>query len=49
MPEQLAALIAFQQEHRRGGEMESSVEPDKVRMACSCGAERPIDEPSKDK
>jgi hypothetical protein len=51
MPELLAALDAFLQEHRRCGELEARAEPALVWMACDCGAEfvRLLDEPSKDK
>jgi hypothetical protein len=51
MPEVLAALDAFLQEHRRCGDLEAGVEPALVWMACDCGAElmRVLDEPSKDK
>jgi hypothetical protein len=51
MPEVLAALDAFLQEHRRSGDLEAGVEPALVWMACDCGAElvRVLDEPSKDK
>ena len=51
MPELLAALDAFLQEHRRCGDLDAAVEPERVWMACDCGAEfvRPLDKPSKDK
>ncbi len=51
MPELLAALDAFLQEHRRCGELEAGVEPALVWMAYDCGAElaRQLREPSKDK
>ena len=51
MPELLAALDAFLQEHRRCGDLGAGVEPALVWMACDCGAElvRPLDEPSKDR
>ena len=50
MPEVLAALDAFSQEHRRG-DLDAAVEPALVWMACDSGAEpvRPLDEPSKEK
>ena len=38
MPELLAALDAFLQEHRRCGELESDVEGGRVWMTCDCGA-----------
>lgn len=38
MPELLAALEAFVQEHRRCGELDGGVEDDQVWMACACGA-----------
>ena len=49
MPELLAALDAFVQEHRRCGELDAGVQPDLVWMTCECGAElsRPLDQPSK--
>ena len=48
MPELLASLDAFLQEHRRCGELDARVEPALVWMTCDCGAElvRPLDEPS---
>jgi hypothetical protein len=51
MPELLAALGAFLQEHRRCGDLDAAVEPDRVWMTCDCGAEllRLLDEPSKAK
>jgi hypothetical protein len=51
MPEVLAALDAFLQENRHCGDLDAGVEPDRVWMACDCGAElvRPLDKPSKDK
>jgi len=44
MPELLAAIDAFVQEHRRCGELEGGVERELVWMACSCGGNlgRPI-------
>jgi hypothetical protein len=39
MPELLAALDAFLQEHRRCGELNAGVEPAHVWMICECGAE----------
>ena len=49
MPELLAALDAFLQEHRRCGDLDAGIEPALVWMACDCGAElvRALDEPSK--
>jgi hypothetical protein len=49
MPELLAALDAFLQEHRRCGELDAGLEPERVWMVCDCGAvlSRPL-EPSKD-
>ncbi len=46
MPELLAALDAFLQEHRRCGEPESGVEEERAWMACECGADivHPIEE-----
>jgi hypothetical protein len=38
MPELLAALDAFLQEHRRCGDLEAGVEGGRVWMACECGA-----------
>jgi hypothetical protein len=38
MPELLVALDAFIQEHRRRGELDSSVDGNRVWMACDCGA-----------
>jgi hypothetical protein len=38
MPELLAALDAFLQEHRRCGELEAGVEEERVWMTCDCGA-----------
>ena len=38
MPDLLAALDAFLQEHRRCGELEGGVEGERVWMACDCGA-----------
>jgi hypothetical protein len=51
MPELLAALDTFLQEHRCCGDLDAGVEPALVWMACDCGAElvRPLDEPSKDR
>jgi hypothetical protein len=50
MPELLAALDAFLQEHRRCGELDAGVEPVHVWMICECGAElwRTLEERSKD-
>lgn len=39
MPELVAALDAFLQEHRRCGELDGGVEGEVVWMACECGAE----------
>jgi hypothetical protein len=39
MPELLAALDAFVQEHRRCGELEGGVDGDVVWISCQCGAE----------
>jgi hypothetical protein len=39
MPELLAALDTFLQEHRRRGDLDGGVEGDWVRMRCECGAE----------
>ena len=38
MPELLAALDAFLQEHRRCGDLDAGVEHDRVWMTCDCGA-----------
>ena len=38
MPELLAALDAFMQEHRRSGELDADVDGDAVWMRCECGA-----------
>ena len=38
MPELLAALNAFLQEHRRCGELDGAVDGDQVWMACDCRA-----------
>jgi hypothetical protein len=38
MPELLAALDAFMQEHRRCRDLDARVEPALVWMACDCGA-----------
>jgi hypothetical protein len=38
MPALLAALIAFLQEHRRCGDLESGLDADRVWMSCECGA-----------
>jgi hypothetical protein len=50
MPELLAALDAFLQEHRRCGDLDAGVQPDLVWVTCECGAERrrPLHERSKD-
>jgi hypothetical protein len=51
MPELLASLDAFLQEHRRCGDLDARVEAAVVWMACDCGARlvRPLDKPSKGK
>ena len=51
MPELLASLDAFRQEHRRCGDLEAGGETALVWMTCDCGAElvRPLKEPSKGK
>jgi hypothetical protein len=38
MPDLLAALDAFVQEHRRCGDLEGGVEEERVWMTCDCGA-----------
>ena len=38
MPELLAALDAFLQEHRRCGELDRSMDDERVWMACEWGA-----------
>jgi hypothetical protein len=38
MPELLAALDAFVEEHRRWGELDGGVGSGRVWMACDCGA-----------
>ena len=38
MPELLAALDAFLQEHRRSGVLDGGVEDERLWMACECGA-----------
>ncbi len=38
MPELLAALDAFLQEHRRCGELDGGVDRERVWLACDCGA-----------
>lgn len=37
MPELLAALDAFLQEHRRCGELDGGVDGERVWLACDCG------------
>jgi len=37
MPELLAALDAFMQEHRHCGELDAAVECERVWMICDCG------------
>ena len=39
MPELLAALDAFLQEHRRCGELDGGVDGERVWLSCECGAE----------
>ncbi len=39
MPELLAALDGFLQEHRRCGDLDGGVERGRVWMACECGAD----------
>ena len=48
MPELLAALDAFLQEHRRCGELDGGLEDGRVWMACDCGADivHPVELPS---
>ena len=38
MPELLAALDAFLQEHRRCGELDGGVADERVWLTCDCGA-----------
>jgi len=38
VPELLAALDAFLQEHRRCGDLDGGVDGERVWMACDCGA-----------
>jgi len=38
VPELLAALDAFLQEHRRCGDLDGGVEGEWVRLSCECGA-----------
>jgi len=38
MPDLLAALDAFLQEHRRCGDLDGGVEGEHVWMTCDCGA-----------
>jgi hypothetical protein len=38
MPDLLAALDAFLQEHRRCGDRDGGVEGERVWMSCDCGA-----------
>jgi hypothetical protein len=51
MPDPLATLDAFLQEHRRCGDLDAGADEDLVWMVCDCGAElvRVLDEPSRDK
>lgn len=46
MPDLLAALDAFLQEHRRCGDLDGGVDGERVWMACDCGADiaHPIEE-----
>jgi hypothetical protein len=46
MPELLAALGAFVQEHRRCGALEGGVQDQRVWIACDCGANivHPVEE-----
>jgi hypothetical protein len=37
MPELLAALDAFMQEHRRCGDLDGGVDGERVWMVCDCG------------
>jgi hypothetical protein len=47
MPDLLAALDAFMQEHRRCGELDGGVDDERVWMACDCGAgiAHPVSDP----
>jgi hypothetical protein len=47
VPDLLASLDAFLQEHRRCGDLDAGVEAAVVWMACDCGAKlvRPLEEP----
>ncbi|HEV8454748.1 MAG TPA: hypothetical protein VGQ24_07650 [Gemmatimonadales bacterium] len=49
MPELLAALDAFMQEHRRCGELDGGVDDGRVWMACDCGAgiAHPVEAPKR--
>jgi hypothetical protein len=38
MPELIAALAAFLQEHRRCGDLDGGVDGEQVWMSCECGA-----------
>jgi hypothetical protein len=38
MPDVLAALETFLQEHRRCGDLDGGVEGERVWMSCDCGA-----------
>ena len=44
MPDLLAALDAFVQEHRRCGELDGGIEAGRVWVVCSCSAriDRPV-------
>ena len=48
MPELLAVLDAFMQEHRRCGELDGGVNGERAWMACDCGASiaHPVEPPS---
>jgi len=51
MPELLSALDAFLQEHRRCGDLDAGIDPNRVWMTYDCGAQlvRALDEPNKGK
>jgi hypothetical protein len=48
VPELLAALDAFVQEHRRCGDLDGGVDDERVWLACDCGGgiAHPISPPS---
>jgi len=50
MPDLLAALDAFLQEHRRCGDLDGGLEDGRVWMACDCGADivHPIEPPCRE-